>query len=154
MSFLRMFDDGWGHPFESFVEALEGVTAEEAAWQAPCYAGEEREEGWPPPGTIAWQVAHVAHCKRYYTKLIRERAKPGRPDADPRPPCADFAAERAELEAAHREQRDAIAAITDADLQDKVGNGMTLDEFLAMAIRHDIWHAAQIAVARRLFRTR
>ena len=69
-TFLLQFDHAWGHDFESLAAALDGVTEEEAAWQAPAYAGAEREDGWPPPGSIHWQVAHVAHCKRYYTDLI------------------------------------------------------------------------------------
>ena len=62
--------------------------------------------------------------------------------------------DRAELDAAHNDQRAAIANLEDADLQKVVGNGMRMDEFLAMVIRHDTWHAGQTALARRLWRTK
>jgi len=151
-AFLRQLDDAWAHKWESLSAVLEGVTEEEANWQAPCYASEEREEGWPAPGTVRWQVAHVAHCKRYYTKFVRAPGVLERPQADARVPPATFAAEVAALKEAHAAQRAALDALDDGDLAKPVGNGMPMDEFLAMAIRHDAWHGAQIAVARRLFR--
>jgi hypothetical protein len=154
-AFLRQLDDTWSHRWESLCSALDGVTEEEAAWQAPSYADEEREDGWPAPGTIAWQAAHVAHCKRYYTELVAQRGDaPGRPPLPERSACTSFAAIRAELESAHAAQRAGIAALSEADYGLRCGNGMPLSEFLAMAIRHDAWHAAQIVVVRRLFRTR
>lgn len=151
---LLAFDHAWGHRWESLSEVLKGLTPEEAAWQAPAYAGAEHEAGWPRPGTIHWQVAHVAHCKRHYTEFLTQRDRSGRPPAPPRPPDLDWAAERAGLEAAHAAQRIAIAGLSDADLGAQVGNAMSVAEFVAMCTRHDVWHAAQIAVARRLYRTR
>ena len=152
--YLRQLDDAWAHRWESLTAVLEGVTEKEADWQAPAYAAEDREEGWPAPGTVRWQVAHIAHCKRYYTKFIRAPGVSERPPAEPRTPLATFAAEVGALEEAHAAQRTALAALRDADLEEPVGNGMPMAEFLAMAIRHDAWHGAQIAVARRLYRHR
>jgi len=77
-----------------------------------------------------------------------------RPETPPYRPVASFADEVAGLKGAHAEQRDAIAALHDEHLTMKVGNGMPMGEFLAMATRHDTWHAAQIAVARRMYRSR
>ncbi len=154
-AFVCQLDDTWAHKWESLQEALKDVTEEEAAYQAPCYAGDEQEEGWPLPGSIAWQVAHVAHCKRYYATLVRERATSvERPEAGPFTPRDSFAAHRAELEAAHAEQRAAIAEVQPDELALLAGNSMPMDEFLAMSIRHDAWHASQIVVARRLYRKR
>ena len=144
--FLAQLDGAWEHKWESLQGALEGVTEEEAAWQAPCYAKEEREEGWPPPGTILWQVAHIAHCKRYYRKVILHAGEE-RPPVDARTPLATLAEELAALTEAHRAQRDAIASLTDEELQEHA-------DFLTHTIRHDTWHAAQIALARRLHRKR
>ena len=46
------------------IDALEpdfrGVSEDEAFWPAPAYRAEAPEAGWPNPGTIAWQVAHLA----------------------------------------------------------------------------------------------
>jgi len=155
-AFLHQFDATWSHEWESVRAALDGVNDDEAAYQAPCYAGETTEDGWPPPGTIAWQVAHLTHCKRDYTAILRSAGTGAgaTPDAPPWVPVAAFAELRAQLKGAHEEERLAMSAITDAQLDDIAGDEMPLRDFLAMIIRHDAWHAAQIAVARRLFRTR
>ena len=151
---LQHFDDAWGHDFESLTYALEGVTEEEAAWQAPCYAADEREEGWPAPGTVAWQAAHVAHCKRYYTQILLRAGETDPPEAEPWTPLSTYAEIRAALDAAHAAQRAAVAALPEERLGEIAGNGMPFREFLAMFTRHDAWHASQVVVARRLYRTR
>ena len=152
--YLEQLDHAWDHKWESLTAALEGVTEEEAAFQSPCYAAEEPEEGWPAPGTVLWQIAHVAHCKRHYADILRSLGAPARPPVAPRSPCATLADERAALAEAHAGQRAAIAALDDTQLDASAGGGMSVREFLAMCIRHDTWHASQVAVVRRLFRTR
>ena len=149
---LAALDDAWSHDWESLSAVLEGVTDEEAHWQAQAYAAEEQEGGWPPEGTILWHVAHLAHCKRYYAGIVRARAQATAPESEPRAPLPDFSAERKALEAAHAEQRAAYASIGDDDLTVKACGKMPLGEFLSMTVRHDAWHAAQIAVLRRLHR--
>lgn len=152
--YRKAFDDAWSHAWESLHAVLQGVTEDEAHWQAPCYADDEPEAHWPAPGTIAWQVAHVTHCKRYYTEIMRHRGATERPPTPSFEPAPDFAAQRAALEEAHAAQRAMLASLTDDDLALRASNDMTLPEFLRMMTRHDTWHAAQIAVARRLWRTR
>ncbi len=152
--YLAAFDDAWSHKWESLQVVLGGVSDNEASWQARCYAGEKAEDGWPLPGTILWQVAHIAHCKRHYAAIIRARASARAPDIAPRRVLEDFAAEHESLVTAHAEQRGAIVGIGDDDLSAVVCGMRPLGEFLAMTIRHDSWHAAQIAVARRLYRAR
>ena len=149
-AYLHQLDQARSHAFESIDSALDGVGEDEAFWQAPCYAAEEREEGWPPPGSVAWQVAHLAHCKRYYAACFRQAGATERPPVTPWTPCETFAELRAALDAAHSEQRDAIASLGDDGLDLAAGNDMSFREFLAMCVRHDTWHASQIAVARRL----
>jgi len=147
---LRQFDDAFGHSFESLKSALEGVSEADAFRQPSAYAAEERADGWPPPGSIAWQVAHVVDCKRYYADRLRAIGS-GEPFVDrPWTPCTGFDELRRSLDAAHAEQREALAAFADDDLDRSAGEGMTAGEFAAMTIRHDTWHASQIAVARRL----
>ena len=150
---LAALDDAWSHEWESLSTVLEGVGEEEARRQAPAYAAQALEEGWPPEGTILWHVAHLAHCKRYYAGIVRARAQATAPESEPRVALPDFGAERAALEAAHAEQRAAYASIGDDDLTLEACGKMPLGEFLSMTIRHDAWHAAQIAVLRRLHRT-
>ena len=148
-----MFDDAWSHSWESLQGTLKGVAEDEAAFVPADYRGEEQEAGWPAAGSMLWQVAHLMHCKAYYTQLILQRGDtPGNPEAEPFEPRGDFAAYCAALDGTHGRQREVMAALTQADMDLKVGNGMALPEFLSMIIRHDIWHASQIAVARRAWR--
>lgn len=153
-TFLLAFDQAWAHRWESLSGVLDGVHPEEATWQAPAYADAELEPGWPLPGSIHWQVAHLAHCKRHYTDCIAQRRGEGRPPPPVREPNLDYDAEIALLRRAHALQRETIAGLTDADLAAPMPESATLAEFLAMCLRHDVWHASQIAVARRLYRNR
>ncbi|MDH3592113.1 MAG: DinB family protein [Planctomycetota bacterium] len=148
--FLRQFDEAWEHDWESLQPQLAGLTEEEASWQAPCYADAAREPGWPLPGSIHWHVAHLVHYRREYTARIRGQEEP----SDSASPAATFEESMRQLVAIHRAQRAAIAALSDDDLTRDAGNGIPLDEYLTSTIRHDIWHAGQIAVARRLARNR
>jgi uncharacterized damage-inducible protein DinB len=151
---LLAFDHAFEHRWESLAAALDGVGPEEAGWQSPAYADAEPEAGWPLPGTIHWHVAHLAHCKRHYTELVLQRERAGRPPAPSFRANPTFDESLAELKAAHARQRAALAALTDAELEMRLGNGDVLAEFVSACTRHDAWHAAQIALARRLHRTR
>jgi uncharacterized damage-inducible protein DinB len=144
--FLLQLDGAWQHRWESLAPLLDGITEEEARWQAPCYRMEPEEQ--PKAGTIHGQVEHLIRCKREYTAAIR-RVPPGR-----HAPAATFRESVGRLLEAHRAEREAIASLADGDLDLPAEGGMSVAEFLASIIRHDIWHAAQIAVARRLWRTR
>ncbi len=151
--FLTLFDDAWSHSWESLQTTLEGVTEAEAAHVPADYADEELEEGWPAPGSVLWQLAHLAHCKAYYTALIEQRGEePGNPEPVAFEVCEDYAAYGTHLAQVHGKQREAMAELTREDMPLKVGNGMLLPEFLSMIIRHDIWHASQVAIARRSWR--
>lgn len=150
--YLRQLDDAWRHRWESLRPALDGVTEEEAAWQAACYRHEPVKSGWPRPGTIHWHVAHLEACKREYTAAMVSQGPGGQAEAAA--PATTFAEAVERLARAHAAQREVIRSLSEGDLTRLVQDGMRLDEFLASTIRHDTWHAAQIAVVRRLWRTR
>ena len=143
--FLQQFDHAWHHGWESLAPLLESVTEEEAVWQASCYRDITPDAGWPPPGSIHWHVAHLASCKRDYTAEVRGQT------LLPRAPAPSFAQSVLDLRRAHAQQREALCAITDDQLDRPLPNGMALAEFLTSTIRHDIWHAGQVAAARRLY---
>ncbi|MDF1701649.1 MAG: DinB family protein [Planctomycetota bacterium] len=151
---LRQLDDAWGHKWESVRAVLAAGDEGEAAWQPPAHAQETPKPGWPPPGSIRWHVAHLAACKQSYARRIQMRGHPPSEEETPFAPGRSLAADLAALDGAHRHLRAAIAALAPADLADPVEPGMPLAEFLAMAIRHDTWHAGQMALVRRLYRTR
>ena len=151
---LASFDDAWGHAWESVASVLGDLEDREAFWQSPAYADVPPEDGWPPPGSVAWHVAHLAHCKRYYTRILLREGHPGRPKDKAWTPLATVAELTEALQSAHAAQRAALAALGDADLCETAGNGTSFREFVSITTRHDTWHAGQIAVARRLFRGR
>jgi len=152
--FLKQLDDAYAHAWESIAVVLTEVDDAEAEWQAPCYRTVEREEGWPASGTIRWQVAHLAHCKEHYASILRHRADSASPPAPARKPFRTFQEEMLALKVAHAGQRAALAEIADEELGRSVLGKMPLGEFIAMILRHDAWHAGQIALARRLYRER
>ena len=143
--YLQQFDHAWRHNWESLAPLLESVTEPEASWQASCYRDIDRDEGWPPPGSIHWHVAHLAHCKRDYTAEMRGLA------LEPHLPAQTFAESVHDLEQAHAAQRDVLCSLSESELGRQLPNEMTLAEFLTSTIRHDTWHAGQVAAARRLY---
>ncbi|MHC4850129.1 MAG: DinB family protein [Planctomycetota bacterium] len=146
-AFLLSLDNAWKHDWESLMSVLSGVTEEEARWQAACYADAAAPESAPPPGTIRWQVTHLAHYKREYTaRLLGDREAQSL--ELPENSTATYEQDLAYLRRAHLAERAAIAALSDEDLTPD------LADFLTNIIRHDIWHGGQIALARRLYRGR
>ncbi|MGE0192793.1 MAG: DinB family protein [Planctomycetota bacterium] len=148
---LEALDDAWSHPFESLQAALADLGEAEAEFQPAAWSAEPREEGWPAPGTVRWQIAHLAHCKRHYADIVKGLDAPA-PAPRPRVALPTLAEELDALAAAHGEEREAFAGLRPADLELVAGGNMPMREFLAMATRHDSWHASQIVLLRRLFR--
>ncbi len=149
---LRQLNDLWGHEWESLTAVLRGLTEEEANWRAPCYAGLDATAGDAPPGSILWQIAHIASCKREYASMFG--ASPAEAASAPVTGLLDLSACLLELERAQAVERAAIAALRGSDLERPLPNGQTVARQIALALRHDAWHAGQIALARRLWRTR
>jgi len=149
---LAGFDDVWNHRWESFEVTLKDITEEEANFQHEAYRDAEPYPDEPPAGTIMWHLIHFAQCYEHYTNMIK--ARPVRPE-DPPPPQASSFDEGLALVRRNREVlRAAIDGVRDDALDEKVGNGDTVAMFVRMITRHDAWHLGQIAVARRLYRTR
>lgn len=151
---LGQLDDAWGHAYESLRTVLDGVGDEAWSWQPPGYDDVEREGPGPEPGSIAWHVAHLTACKHEYACFVRDRGL----DVDLEgaehevPPTSKLA--RKAFEDAQAWLRHEIEALEPADLALPTSNDMPLGQFLAAVIRHDAWHAGQIAVVRRLYRNR
>lgn len=149
---LAAYDDVLSHPWESLDSALKDVTGEQAEYQHAAYIDEPDELHYPKAGTILWHLVHLAHCYRHYAPAIKER--PIRPP-EPEAPEANTLEEAINNLLSYRKQlRDVIEATSDDGFEEKMGNGKTVAEFLRSVIRHDAWHAAQIVVVRRLYKTR
>jgi hypothetical protein len=82
-----------------------------------------------------------------YTRRLRGHRGARSPDVPPLG-TRTFAEDLAALCELHRSEREAIESISGDELTP------TVADFLANIIRHDIWHGGQIALARRLWRTR
>lgn len=150
---LKAFDENWSHECESLDSILADVTSEESEWQHAAYSGETLVQGLPEPGTIRWHVAHLEHCARHYAEILRTRPVTHEPPTPP-PGVADLPQLIHRLEGARRSLRTEIERLSDADLDAPCVREMSVAKFLRMVVRHEVWHAGQVAVIRRLYRLR
>jgi len=132
------------------VPALEGVTAEVAAWWLA-----------PDQHTIAEIVAHLA----YHTALVAKRLRGGpwefkrEEDWQAGPSTeAAWAQVRARLERAHEDFAAALAGLSAGQLLEPLDKSWLSPELVTRRIdyaidiaTHDIYHAGQIFVLKRLF---
>jgi hypothetical protein len=154
---LEAIDQLWNHRFESILGVLDGIGEEEAGWAAPfVYESIESRGVQLRPGSVHWHVNHVSGCKLNYISEIRHLLVSVSPlrETDALEPAASFAAELERLGEIHREQRELVASLDDSDLERKTTDGTPILQFVVACTRHDIWHGGQMAVARRLYRTR
>jgi uncharacterized damage-inducible protein DinB len=149
---LAAFDDAWSHKWESFDSITAGLTEEEAQFQHPVYSDTVAEEGWPNNGSIIWNLVHMEYWYRYYIEVIL-RTPPAKENMPPVRSARSLADAMQNLLNTRSELRNAIASVSDDDLDQQKGT-MRLGEFIRMVIRHDTYHTAQIAVLRRLYRMR
>ena len=148
---LASFDDVLDHKWESTSSTFTDLTDEEASWQPPAYADVEPEEGLPLPGTILWQIAHLEYCTRHYTDVMRNRPVVEELPIAP-PPDLSLNGLTAALRSAHADLRVEIARLGDDELDTPARGEMSVAEFLRMVMRHEAWHAGQMAMGRRLYR--
>ncbi|MBP9893437.1 MAG: DinB family protein [Planctomycetes bacterium] len=152
---LAVCDENFGATWDSVLSALKGVSANEAAFQHPCYAMVPADANMPPAGSILWQMAHLSVCKQMYARILQESL--GLQVPEPVEPKRHTAAILLhELRIAHSRLRSTIAALRDEDLSrmlpESTGYPGRVDAFIRTVNRHDSWHAGQIALARRLYK--
>lgn len=152
---LAVCDENFGATWDSVLSALKGVSANEAAFQHPCYAMVLADANMPPAGSILWQMAHLSVCKQMYARILQESL--GLQVPEPVEPKRHTAAILLhELRIAHSRLRSTIAALRDEDLSrllpESTGYPGRVDAFIRTINRHDSWHGGQIALARRLFK--
>ncbi len=149
---LAAFDDAWSYKWESLESVLDGITEEVAAYRHTIYSDVEREPGYPPSGTILWHVVHLAHCYRHYANGIERRPAPH--EEFPVPEAHSLAEAISNLKRYRAELRNAIASVPEDRLDDKVFDYDSAAHLVRMIVRHDAWHASQIAVVKRMHRMR
>ena len=150
---LAAFDDAWSHRGESFETATKDLSEEEAQYIHPVYADVPEEDGWPNAGSILWHLVHMEYWYRYYIDCLEKPTEEKAPL-----PATDSAASLAEamqkLLAQRKTLRNMISDIPDPGLDFSLRGRIRTGEFIRMIIRHDTYHTAQIALARRLYRNR
>ncbi len=149
---LASYDDALNYECESIELALSGITEEEAAFQHLVYRDEPLEEGYPPSGTILWQLVHLGYCYKRYRSIIENR--PTDPPQPAAPFANTFAQAKENLLTYRKELRETVASLSEAQLDEQLFLGHSVIEHVRMSIRHDAWHMAQVSVARRLYRNR
>lgn len=135
--------EAWHGP--SLRELLDGVTAAQAAAK-------------PIPGAHGiWDlVNHVIAWEQIVRRRLEGEASNDVPDETNFPPVADASEEAwqatlSALEASNQALRDSIKRIEDAQLEQVVpGQQYTNYFMLHGAIQHDLYHAGQIAVLKKL----
>lgn len=151
---LRILDEGyekkaWHGP--NLKGSLRGVHAAEAAWR-------------PRPGRHnMWEVAvHAAYWKYAVRRRLTGEKRGafalrgsnwfGRPDA---PTDEAWRADLAMLDAEHRRLREVVARLTGKALHGKArGSRYRGDTLVYGVAAHDVYHAGQIQLLKRLFKDR
>ena len=151
---LAAFDDAWSHTWESFDTVAKDLTEDEIHFQHPVYASEKQEDGWPKPGSILWHLVHIEYWYNYYLACLDHI-----PEGTSTLPHVNaewtLEAAMAKLLRTRATLREKIVLLGDAQLDTKyTKSNMPVGEFIRMMARHDTYHTAQIAVARRLYRMR
>jgi hypothetical protein len=152
-SVITALDDAHDHRWESMESALRGTGDDEAAWQPEAFREEPPEPGWPHAGTILWHVNHVANCASHYADCIEQRPIVD-VESPPWNPLSTFASALTALRSSHVRLRSIISRLPPTAMSEPIRGDIPLDRFVAMAIRHVVWHAAQVALVRRFWRKR
>jgi uncharacterized damage-inducible protein DinB len=147
---LKALDQGYDHKSwhgPILKGALRGISAEQAAWRPE------------PSRHNIWELAvHAAYWKYSVLRRLRPEADrfpvPGsnwfsRPEGEPSEKA--WKADLALLAAMHRALREAAAALSDADL-DRIpeGSKTRLEDLILGVAFHDIYHAGQIQLLKKL----
>jgi uncharacterized damage-inducible protein DinB len=149
---LAAFDDARSHKWESFDLVTKDLTEDEVQFQHAAYADEKQEDGWPKPGSVLWHLVHMEYWYRYYIDCL-EKPTDGTPLPTP-DSATTLEAAMEKLNATRKTLRNMISDIPDEGLDFSLRGRIRTGEFIRMIIRHDTYHTAQIAVARRLYRSR
>lgn len=149
---LAAFDDAWSHQWESFELVTKDLSEVEAQFIHTAYADVIQEDGWPKAGSVLWHLVHMEYWYRYYIDCLEKPMDDRAPL--PMPHAASTLAEAMEKLLTRRKTlRNMIHDIPDEGLDISIKGRIRCGEFIRMMIRHDTYHTAQIAVARRLYRS-
>jgi uncharacterized damage-inducible protein DinB len=131
---------------------MKDVDDEMSRYQHPAYSSDVDTEYNAKTGSIIWHIAHLAHCHLQYADVIT-----GRPEVPAEPPFPNVdtlqgAVEQITLSRA--KLRSAIESVSEDELTDKVCGGDSVAAYVQTILRHDAWHFGQMAVVKRLYRSK
>ena len=150
---LLSFDKALGDQWESLAQSMHDLDDDLLNWQHEAYADEPHDQGVGKPGTILWHLNHLELCHRHYLATIKAMDLDDPPETKPAGEM-NFAEVKSALERVNAELRAAIKALAPEDLAKIIRPKRDIADFIAMFTRHIVWHAAQIAVIRRLYAKR
>jgi hypothetical protein len=146
---LRALDTGYDHKSwhgPILKGSLRGLSPEEAAWRpAP-----RRHNVWEIAVHAAYWKHSVLHRLRPEVRFpLKGRDWFPRPEGEIGPPA--WKADLRILEQVHRDLRAAVAALREADLETiPPGSKTSVRDLVLGAAYHDIYHAGQIQLLKRL----
>jgi len=144
-----IISNSWDHPWEGFRSSFGGCNQTEAEWVAPCYEGVEMEMGWPKAGSILWHLNHVGACKAAYTWDLLH------PVEVENKSTWNVIFEMANLATVLNDVNDSFVLATKSfSYNGKImgKGGHEFGEYIGICLRHEIWHAGQIALIRRMYK--
>ena len=151
---LRLLDEAYSRKTwhgANLKGSLRGLTARKAAWRP----GPKRHNIWELAVHAAyWKYAGLRHLSRGKDIRFALEGSNWFPRPEGSPGEAAWKADLRLLGDVHQELRRAVAALSDRDLE-RVPEGRktrTIDIVLGLA-RHDIYHAGQIQLLKRLHRS-
>lgn len=146
---LRALDTGYDHKSwhgAILKGSLRGISAEEAAWRP----SPKRHNVWELAIHAAYWKYAVLHRLRPEVRFpLKGRDWFPRPEGEISEPA--WKADLRILEQVHRDLRAAVAALHDEDLETiPQGSKTTVRDLILGAAYHDIYHAGQIQLLKRL----
>jgi hypothetical protein len=141
--------DSWDHPWEGFRSSYRGCSQAEAEWVAHCYESEEIEIGWPITGSILWHLNHVGACKAAYTWDLLHPVEVDNKST------WKVIFDIVDLETALNHTNESfVLAAKEFSYNGKImgKGGHEFSEYIGICLRHEIWHAGQMALIRRLYK--
>lgn len=144
----KIIHDSWFHPWEGFNSSFESCSQKEIEWVSQFYEKETTTPNWPKNGTISWILNHVGAYKQTYIYDILH------PDSSNNEPewivHRDLQSLKTALNKISIEFSNACL-LADPEIFIHGKGGHNLAQYIGIALRHEIWHAGQIALIRRMF---
>jgi hypothetical protein len=152
-AYQALFAEFNGDKWDSVQSAFADVDQTMAEWICPGFIADvDPRPGEPPPGCILWYGNHILACKEGYLVAVRTSNNTSESIHRPLPGIAEV------IDGLNDVTERFLATLRDMDdeflSRNVSGTTMTVASYLNMAVRHEIWHAGQVALLKRLYKYR